>query len=187
MSPRPVAFIDAEIARQITNLQRLRDDLDRRQRRAMSAQGHITVVDTHVLLHHELADSVNSPEVVGQPNVRLVIPLRVIEELDAKKYTDSARIRAKARGLMPKLRALIGTEGLPTPLRDGTTIEVFVEPGTRMRPSDADTEIIGTAHDLHRLTRQPVSILTSDMAMAIRVETEGIPVVELPEKYLREQ
>jgi hypothetical protein len=27
MSPRPVAFIDAEIARQITNLQRLRDDL----------------------------------------------------------------------------------------------------------------------------------------------------------------
>jgi hypothetical protein len=86
--------------------------------RATSAQGHITFVDIHVLLHHELADGVNWLEVVERPSVRVVIPLRVIEELDAKKYTHSARIRAKAQGLMPKLRALIGPEGMPTPLRD---------------------------------------------------------------------
>jgi predicted ribonuclease YlaK len=139
-----------------------------------------------VLLHHELADSVNWLEVVGQPSVRVVIPLRVIEELDAKKYTDSARIRAKAQGLMRKLRALIGPDGMPKHLREGTTIEVFVEPGPRMRPSDADTEIIGSAHDLQRLSRRPVTIVTADTGMTLRAETEGIPTVAMPERYLRE-
>jgi hypothetical protein len=58
-SPRPVALIDSEIARQARNLERLRDDLTERLRRATAADGHITIVDTHVPLHHRLPDSVN--------------------------------------------------------------------------------------------------------------------------------
>jgi len=66
-------------------LKALRDDLKQRLERARAAPGAITVIDTNVLLHHQLPDSVAWREVVGQESVRLVIPLRVIEELDEKK------------------------------------------------------------------------------------------------------
>jgi PIN domain len=112
----------------------------------------------------------------------------VIEELDAKKYADSERIRRKARELLPKLRGLIGPHGMPKPLegQPNTTIEVFVEPGPRMRPADADTEILETAHDLHRLSLPPVTIVTGDKGMALRGETEGIATLAMPERYLRD-
>jgi hypothetical protein len=112
-SPRAVAFLDSERARQVSALEALRDDLKRRLERARAAPGAITLLDTNVLLHHQLPDSVAWREVVGQESVRLVIPLRVIEELDAKKYTESERLRRRARERLPKLYALVGAGGAP--------------------------------------------------------------------------
>jgi PIN domain len=85
-SLRAIAFIDSEIARQVRSLEALRDDLELRLGRARAAPGAIAILDTNVLLHHQLPDSVAWREVIGQESVRLVIPLRVIEELDEKKY-----------------------------------------------------------------------------------------------------
>jgi rRNA-processing protein FCF1 len=185
-SPRPIPLIDSETRRQIANLERLRDDLSRRLERSRAASGHITVVDTNALLHYHLPDSIDWPAVVGEANVRLVLPLRVIEELDAKKYTESEKIRRKARELLPKLRSFVGSGGTPKAVRDDTTIEVFIEPGPRSRPSDADTEILETAHELHRLSGKAVTIATADTGMALRGETEGIPTVSMPDKYRRD-
>lgn len=180
-SPRAVAFIDSEIARQVRNLEDLREDLARRLERACAAPGAITILDTNVLLHHQLPDSVAWREVVGQESVRLVIPLRVIEELDEKKYSASDKLRARARERLPRLYALVGTGGAPKPLKDGHgTIEVFIEPGPRTRPADADTEILETAHDLRRLSGQAVTIVTGDTAMRLRAEAEGLATVAMP-------
>jgi rRNA-processing protein FCF1 len=185
-SARPIPLIESETRRQIANLDLLREDLSRRRDRALAASGHITVVDTNVLLHYQLPDSVDWPTVVGQSDVRLVLPLRVIEELDAKKYTESERMRRKARDLLPKLRGLVGPAGAPQAVRGHTTIEAFIEPGPRTRSSDADTEILETAHELHQLSRQSVTIVTADTGMALRGETEGIPTVSMPEEYRRD-
>lgn len=180
-SPRAVAFIDSEIARQVRGLEDLRDDLQRRLERARAAPGAITVLDTNVLLHHQLPDSVAWRQVVGQESVRLVIPLRVIEELDAKKYTESERLRRRARERLPKLYALVGTGGAPKALPGGHgTLEVFIEPGPRMRPADADTEILETAHDLARLSGSEVAIVTGDTGMRLRAEAEGIATFAMP-------
>ena len=120
-------------------------------------------------------------EVVGQESVRLVIPLRVIEELDEKKYSASDKLRARARERLPKLYALVGAGGAPEPLNDGNgTIEVFIEPGPRTRPADADTEILETAHDLRRLSGQAVTIVTGDTAMRLRAEAEGLATAAMP-------
>lgn len=180
-SPRAVAFIDAEAARQRQELEALREDLQRRLDRALAAPGAIAILDTNVLLHHQLPDSVAWREVVGQESVRLVIPLRVIEELDKKKYSTSDKLRARARERLPKLYAMVGSDGAPKSLKDGHgTIEVFIEPGPRRRPADADTEILETAHDLRRLSGQRVTIVTGDTAMRLRAEAEGIATVEMP-------
>jgi hypothetical protein len=180
-SPRAVAFIDAEAARQRRELEGLRDDLQRRLDRALAAPGAITILDTNVLLHHQLPDSVAWRDVVGKESVRLVIPLRVIEELDEKKYSASDKLRARARERLPKLYAMVGAGGLPKPLKDDHgTIEVFIEPGPRTRPADADTEILDTAHDLRRLSRQVVTIVTGDTAMRLRAEAEGLATAVMP-------
>jgi rRNA-processing protein FCF1 len=179
-TPRAVAVIEAEIRRQIAGLEGLRDDLKRRLERARSAPGHMAVLDTNVLLHHQLPDSVNWPEVIGQPGVRVVIPLRVIEELDAKKYSESDKIRDRARKRLPHLYKLVGAGGAPKELGDYATIEVFIEPGPRVRPADADTEILETARDLRRLTATDVTIVTGDTGMRLRAEAEGIPTASMP-------
>jgi predicted ribonuclease YlaK len=113
--------------------------------------------------------------------VRLVIPLRVIEELDAKKYTDSERLRRRARERLPKLYALVGAGGAPKVLPNGHgTLEVFIEPGPRVRPADADTEILETAHELAQLSGSKAIIVTGDTAMRLRAEAEGLATVTMP-------
>jgi rRNA-processing protein FCF1 len=180
-SPRAVAFIDSEIARQVRGLECLHDDLKRRLERARAAPGAITVLDTNVLLHHQLPDSVAWREVIGHESVRLVIPLRVIEEMDQKKYSASDKLRSRARERLPKLYALVGTGGTPKPLANGHgTVEVFIEPGPRMRPADADTEILETAHDLAQMAGSKAMIVTGDTGMRLRAEAEGIATTTMP-------
>jgi rRNA-processing protein FCF1 len=179
-SPRAVAVIEAEIRRQIAGLEALRDDLKRRLERAGAAPGHITVLDTNVLLHHQPPDSVNWREIIDHREVRVVIPLRVIEELDAKKYSESEKIRDRARKRLPHLYKLVGPGGKPKALNDYATIEVFIEPGPRERPADADTEILETARDLRRLSDQGVTVVTGDTGMRLRAEAEGLPTASMP-------
>lgn len=180
-SPRAIAFIDSEISRQVRALEALRDDLELRLRRACATGGAIAVLDTNVLLHHQLPDSVAWREVIGEESVRVVIPLRVIEELDEKKYSASDKLRARVRERLPKLYAMVGSGGVPKPLKDGHgTIEVFIEPGPRRRPADADTEILETARDLRRLSGQAVTIVTGDTGMRLRAEAESIATAAMP-------
>jgi rRNA-processing protein FCF1 len=184
--PRPVPLIDSETTRQVANLEWLRDDLAQRRERALSASGHLTLLDTNVLMHYQPPANINWPELVAKREVRLVIPLAVIDELDAMKFSDSARKRGKARELLPQLRCYIGHGGTPQQVRDHTTIEVLIEPGPRGRAIDVDSEILETAHELRRLSGQPVTIVTADTGMSLRAEGQGLPIVMIPDEYRRD-
>ena len=130
--------------------------------------------------NHQLPDSVNWLEIIDQREVRIVIPLRVIEELDTKQYSESERIRDRARKRLPHLYKLVSPGGTPKALNDYATIEVFIEPGPRERPADADTEILETARDLRRLSGQGVTVVTGDTGMRLRAEAEGISTASMP-------
>ena len=190
--PRPVPLIEGEKRAQLDGLRGMRDNLEMHVGRARSAPGHITVLDTNTLLHYQLLDSIKWPDVIGAEQVRLVIPLRVVEELDAKKYSDSVKLRARTRDLLPKLDELIGLMGSPTPLNfPSTTIEVpieYVSGQPRIKPEDADEEILFTCRELAQLSGQlRVTLITNDTAMRIRAEALGhIRPLKLPDKYLRE-
>lgn len=190
---RPIPLIDGERRVQRDNLHGMLKNLEMHVDRARSAPGHITILDTNSMLHYQLPDSINWPEIVGQDKVRLVIPLRVIEELDAKKYTEKGKLRERARALLPKLNALISLMGSPTSLIfPGTTIEVpveFISGAPRIKPVDADEEILFTCREMWQLSRQEggVTLITGDMAMRIRAEAlGGIRPIKLPDKYLRD-
>jgi predicted ribonuclease YlaK len=121
--------------------------------------------------------------------VRLVIPLRVIEELDSKKYGSSDRLGKRARALLPQLEQVAGMGGTPSPLIDGVTLEVLIEPGPRLKPVDADEEILDACRELWQLSGQAggVTLVTSDTALRMRADAlGGIRTVAPPDACRRD-
>jgi predicted ribonuclease YlaK len=104
--------------------------------------------------------------------VRLIVPLRVVEEFDAKKYSGSKRPE-RARALLPRLEALVGRDGSPGSVANGVTIEVPVEPRSRSRPADADEEILAFCAELPQLVGATATLVTADTAMRLRAGAKG--------------
>ncbi len=184
-TPRWQEIISRQMKYHGDRLETLRQKLLDLQSWLDSAPGKFAVLDSHVLLHFQPPDQVQWSEIVGELPVRLVLPLRVVEELDEKKYTARDPIAGRARGLLSSLRTnLVPKGGAPVQIRDDVTIEVPVEDGPRRRPLDADYEILTMASDLVALGR-PVILITDDAGLAIRAAHEGLKTVRMPEKYLR--
>jgi hypothetical protein len=184
-TPRPFPLVQAEINLQKATLERFLDDLEQRVQRLSDAPGCLVVLDTNVLLHYVPPAQIPWPDVMGVAEVRLIVPLRVIEELDAKKYAQRSDLAGRARALLPQLEAALESGGAPGALRDGVTIEVPLDTGPRERPADADTEILNTCKEIQGLTGRPVALVTADTAMRIRAEAYGLRVERLPECHER--
>ena len=138
---RPVELVRAEMQQQTGWLEALRTDLQQRVNRIDAASGDPAVLDTNVLLEFVPPQDVDWISVTGRASVRLIVPLRVVEELDVLKYDRRRQDRAeRARRILPQLEAAVGTGGAPSELRPETTIEVLIEPTPRHRPTDADEE-----------------------------------------------
>jgi hypothetical protein len=183
--PRPFRLVDAEVRQQVAWLQALLDDLKSRLAKISARHGHLTVLDTNILLHYLPPAQVPWADVVGRSPVRLVLPLRVVEELDAKKYARRDELSARARGVLPQVESIVSADGAPGRLSADTTLEVFIEPGVRHRPLDADEEILEVCQELRQLSGQQVTLVTGDTAMRLRATAHAISVVPMPEAYSR--
>jgi hypothetical protein len=73
--------------------------------------GHICIPDTNALLHYTRFDQLPWAERVHAALVRLVIPIAVIDELDAKKYARREEFQQRAREL---LTLIDRCDGLPS-------------------------------------------------------------------------
>jgi predicted ribonuclease YlaK len=113
--------------------------------------------------------------------------LRVVEELDLRKYERRRQDRAeRARNAIRLLDGWVGSAGEPGEVRADSTIEVMVEPSPRVRPTDADEEILSTCSELQQYVGPSVKLVTADMAMCVRAQGLGVPVVRMPERYQRQ-
>jgi rRNA-processing protein FCF1 len=184
-TPRPSPLVEAEAKAQSAALKRMVDDLEERTRRLSAAPGHITVLDTNLLLEYQPPGQIPWPQLLRCPAVRLVVPLRVVEELDAKKYAQRRDLADRARRVLRQLDADLGSAGAPGKVQPGVTIEVPVDPGPRRRPADADAEILDTCHEVRQLTGQAVTLVTGDTAMRLRAQARGITVTKMPAEYER--
>jgi hypothetical protein len=184
-SARAMELINDEAKEQASWLEELADRLTQLADRLSAAPGQLTVLDTNILLHFEPPDQIDWKEVVGRPEVRLVLPLRVVEELDEKKYTARDNLSDRARRLLSALRSqLAPTAGGPVGLREGVTIEVPIDDGPRARTLDADQEILDVCREL-RSGGGPVVLVSADTGMWLRATALGIEVVSMPDRYLR--
>ncbi|WP_249021624.1 PIN domain-containing protein [Conexibacter sp. S30A1] len=183
---RPHPLVDHEIRRQTAWLQGAVDDLKSRVARADLATGAPAVVDTNVLLHFMPLDQIPWPEVVGMREVRLILPLRVVEELDSKKYDQSKLAAKRARSILPRIEELVGPAGEPGNVRENVTLEVLVDAGPRFRSGDADDEILSVTQELPLIYGAQTCLITGDTGMKLRAHARRIPIVSLPDQYRRQ-
>jgi PIN domain len=184
-SPRWQELIYHESERQSGYLNDLLEEIKSVDAQLAAAEGQLTVIDTNVLLEHQAPEQVRWADVIGTMPVRLVIPLRVLDELDEKKYTARDDRADWARRLLGRLWTALGPVGQkPVSLSDGVTVEVPVNPRPRRRTVDADQEVIDTCEDIRRVGGSVV-LVTADYGMCIRASALGIDVKRMPEKYLR--
>lgn len=179
-------MISAEVRSKSKELIGLAEYLRDLQRRYQELPGLRAIVDTNVLLHHQRPDSVNWVEVLGEP-ASILLPLRVVEELDTKKYTGHPQLRQAARDLLIWLETLfIERSTLTAPLGDGneTRVHLLLTERPRYKPSDADEEILDACHEVQRFVGR-ATLVTGDTGMRLRARAEGLTVLRMPEKYRR--
>lgn len=177
-------LIYAEVDAITREMQAAVEYLERHLRRMRAAPGLPVVLDTNVLLQCQRLDYLKWSDEIGT-EARVMIPLRVIEEIDAKKYGDSQRLRSLARGLLPWIDGLFpnGETG-PVRLREDATIELLLADRPRSRPSDADEEILDVAHDV-RSFAGTAKVMTGDTGMRVRASSEGLQVLAIPDAWRR--
>ncbi|MFJ9777915.1 PIN domain-containing protein [Kitasatospora sp. NPDC101157] len=147
------------------------------------------VYDTNMLNHWKQPDHVRWREVLKSEGieaklVRLIIPLRVIDELDRQKYGDGALAKKAATAVRYLERTLTGAApGTPVDLRPGeASLEVWND--SDHRDSDADLAILRCATDIAALHPDAdVHVLTDDTGMRLRAHHLGLATLRLPDDH----
>lgn len=142
----------------------------------------VVVLDTNVLLHYQRPDNIPWCQVSRSKCVHLAVPLRVIEELDAKKYTARSSLAQRARDVLGWLgMAARGS----VEMQEHVTIGVIGRVGAEGRPLDADAEILACCTQMLNAGAR-VRLATLDTGLSLRAESARIELLVLDDKYRRE-
>jgi hypothetical protein len=183
---RPHEMRRQECARVVRLLTSLRDTLKAMADRFGQAPGTIAVLDTNVLLHYRPITDVPWLEVVGSTTVTLVIPIRVLAELDEKKAApNNPKLAKRAQTRVRMLEGLIGASDVRL-VRDNVTVTVVrsadLDPEARRRPlPPPDVEILDTCTGLSGYAPRAVSLVTGDLWMKVLARESGIPLTPMPD------
>ncbi|WP_127355322.1 PIN domain-containing protein [Actinacidiphila soli] len=180
--------LSTEIETQVKALERARAELEALMKFA-ARPGLPVVYDTNMLNHWRQPGDVLWRDLFKQqgedvPLTRLVVPLRVIDELDRQKYGQGDLARKAATAIRYLERVLRDSQpGQPVQLRPGVaTLEVWVD--TDDRGGDADMSILRCAADLDNLHPETgARVLTDDFGMRLRAQQMDLKVLRLPEDH----
>jgi PIN domain len=184
-NPLNVGTLFDELTSQADLLREEAQELEILVKRLVAAPGSVVVPDTCALLRMNSFVTLDWPSLVDGQQTRVVLPLRIVEELDQHKYGNNDEFRKVARRLLRKLDALLEVEGtFAGVVSDKTTVEILVPPGRRQRSQDADQEILDVAIKLKQFIGQPVRLLTLDSSMRARAKLSGLLPMRPPDSFL---
>ncbi|MFC5799836.1 PIN domain-containing protein [Streptomyces formicae] len=182
--------LSTEIENQVKALEKARAELEALMK-LVARPGLPVVYDTNMLNHWQQPGDILWRDIFKDqgeriPDTRLVVPLRVIDELDKQKYGQGDLARKAATAIRYLERVLKNSQpGEPVRLRDGATLEVWVD--TDDRGGGADLSILRCAADLDNLHQATgARVLTDDIGMRLRAHQLGLKVVRLPERHRKE-
>ena len=184
---RVIPLIMTEIETRQRELRALVASLEAERARWADDEATLVIPDTNMFLKDgEPFDSLSwldGPEFSDE--LRIVIPIVVIHELDRLKREGNNSARSMARASIrwltekfpapgPGSRVILGTE------RRAVTLEAYVTEGP-MRPHDPDGVIIAAARWLQIASERPTRLVTHDLGMRLRARLSGVEAVQLPD------
>ena len=182
--------LPALISSEIDNRQRLlnahADALQEEQQRWRGRAATLVIPDTNMFLQEDAPlENIDWPAAVkSRVDVRLVVPLLVVRELDRLKRRGNQVTVKEARRAIKWLEANLPMtpHGTSAPLSNSprTTVEVYVqhEPA---RAEEVDGLIIEFARQLSSVSRMRTRLVTRDLGMRLQAEALGVDVVTLDE------
>lgn len=144
--PRPFELVSDEIQYQVGRLEEIKKRLELESRRLGAGDAEAVIPDTNVFLHHVTFNELDWCRILGANRVWLAVPLRVVSELDSRKYARVDDIGKRARTILAKLDELLGN----TPRR-----RRFV-PESRFRSSSLSSSTEPTSTRVSRTQRSSI-------------------------------
>ena len=146
--------------------------------------GEILVLDTNTIIHSRQIDEVDWHAETQSKQVRLILPLLVLDELDAKTYASSKQLAGRAEKRLRLLdRHLEQAVSGASQVRDGVTLEILPDPADHRRHTDADYEILNRAEFVQQICGNNVRVVSADRGMRVRGISRQIPVQALSSKW----
>ena len=143
--------------------------------------GRICVPDTNALLHYTRFDQLPWAKRLQTAPIRLVIPIAVVDELDAKKYARREEFQQRARELLTLIDGYV-TASPPdgySRLQQHVTVEILPDEVGHLRAVGNDQEILDRRELLHQATGNQITLITGDSGMRISAQARGIDVLKL--------
>lgn len=186
-TPRLTQLVLIETDRCQQLLSAAADQLCKERDRWHSHAATLVVPDTNMFLQQDTPfEQIDWHTAIrSRIDVRLVLPLVVVHELDRLKRQGNNTTSKMARHSLKWLAENLPTtpHGEPTKLSAGypqTTIEVYVQDGPA-RPEDADEFIITFARQLASISGRRTKLVTRDLGMRIRATALGVEAIQLPD------
>ncbi|MCS3615881.1 PIN domain-containing protein [Salinibacter ruber] len=148
-----------------------------------------TILDTNFFLHFEPIDQVDWLGLLNADQVTLVVPRRIIEEIDEQKDQNSQeKLRERARGAQQRIeQALLGQEGKE--IRDSVTLDyseklspTFFEENNLDRSTPDDHLVATGLYFEEEYPEAQVVVVTDDTGPRLTAKPYGIKTLRPPEE-----
>lgn len=183
--PRLTSAVLGEMRQRQAKLDALADELQAEHRRWSDGLATLVVPDTNMFLQDGAPlQDIDWPSAIGSDtDIRLVVPLIVVHELDRLKRQGNSATAKLARASLRLLLDVLprAPQKRSEPLHAGrpvTTIESYVHDGPS-RPDDADGLIIRVTRWLATVSGRPTMLVTRDLGMRLRAAAAGVTARQL--------
>lgn len=179
---RPHPLIAAEIETQAALLRTVAAALESFARLA-GRTGPVLVLDTNVFLQCSLFTAVDWRREFELAEVRLVVPLVVLDELDDKTFSANRRLSRRADKVMRAFDEFMDdvlNDGAAA-VRPNVTLEVLRDEDDHRRRASGDTEVLDRAEFLQQVIERQVTVVTADRGMRVRGKARGLQIWPMPE------
>lgn len=145
-------------------------------------------VDTNLLIHFKQLDQINWFEHFEEEQLKFLVPICVIQELDKHKYSEKAFLQKRSRKLISWLND-IEEERFQMPVNLSIVIIVNEAPENIYKNNNLlkevpDDRILATVLNYKsQNSDKKVSIITADFALSLKAKKFNIPVISPNEDY----
>jgi hypothetical protein len=155
--------------------------------------GALLALDTNAFLQFRPYYELPWTALAGTDRVRLILTMPVLDEIEAKKQGSNARLKKRARRILPRLDTAFGDDGRAffdvekdgTPM-PGVTLEILRDPpGHRRSTTDMDAEFLDRCEFLQGAAARPVTVVSGDTGMKVRARGSlgALKLLTLPDDY----